>query len=125
MIWRIEISDRAAMERESAFLRFAARDLDTAARWLEGLIRAVAALAEFPGPRAYAIARESDRYGVEVRRMLYFGPGKRRGKSVYRVLFHVIEPDASGEAGIIRILHFYHGAQNTDPPPVNSDDQSS
>lgn len=63
-------------------------------------------------PRRHAVARENDLYGVEVRRMLYFGPSKRHRRSLtaYRVLFHVIEPTAEDAEGVVRVLHIWHGA---------------
>ncbi len=45
--------------------------------------------------------------------MLYFGPRGRSGGTVYRVLFHIVEPEEGESPGIVRILHVYHGAQRT------------
>lgn len=115
MIYRIQITDVADAEMDALALWLAGKtSAEHAAHWYDGLIDAIGGLAE--QPRLHAVARENDQYGVEVRRLLYRGPGKgRRSGTPYRVLFHVIEP-AEGEAeGIVRVLHLYHGAKRTEP----------
>ena len=66
-------------------------------------------------PRINPIAPENDRYDVEVRRLLYYGPNRRRGGSAYRLLFHVIEPAEDETEGVVRILHVWHGAKGPLP----------
>jgi plasmid stabilization system protein ParE len=83
-----------------------------AGRWYEGLRDALRTLTFMP--RSHAIAPENPRYEYEVRRLLYYGPSKRRGHSVYRVLFHVIEPGTGDEPGIVRVLHVRHGARQAE-----------
>jgi hypothetical protein len=46
---------------EGAFLRWSARNPEFAGRWLEGLLRAIAALDRFPTRHPHA--RESDAFG--------------------------------------------------------------
>ena len=117
--YHVETSDRAAAEREAAFLRMVRLSPETAGRWLSGLLDAVASLAEFPGPRSHSIAQENDRFDVEVRRLLYYGPGGRRGGSVYRVLFHVIEPAEGETQGVVRVLRILHAAQVLEPADLS------
>jgi hypothetical protein len=63
---------------------------------LAGLRRAIDELPDFPGPRSHAIdERASARYGYEVRRMLYYGPTRRRTGTPYRVLFTMGAPPSS------------------------------
>jgi plasmid stabilization system protein ParE len=77
-------------------------------RWQDGLLQELQQLAYLPS--RFAIAPENDVYDVTVRRLLYFGPTKRRKGSAYRVLFHIVDP-VGDEAGIVRILHIWHGAR--------------
>ena len=69
----------------------------------------ISALSIFP--RSHEIAQENDLYDVEVRRLLYHGPSKRRGGATYRILFHVIEPVEGEDEGTVRVLHIWHGAK--------------
>jgi hypothetical protein len=83
-------SDRAAQEQEDAVFhlsRLVGPDYATA--WYIHLSRAIQELPVFPGPRSHAIDEEASlRYGCEVRRMLYFGPGARRSRTPYRSVVH-------------------------------------
>jgi plasmid stabilization system protein ParE len=111
--WRIEETDGFDAERQQAFLyliRVAGPDY--AGRWLTGLVRAIAALAEFPGPRAHALQElASERFRVEVRRLPYDGPGhRRRGGTRYRILFSVADPAYGELEGVIRILRIRHSS---------------
>jgi len=115
--------ERVDVDREAVFLRLLSRDPDYAARWLKSLNRAIARLADFPGPRAHAVdAAASARYGLEARRMLYHGPGKRRAATPYRVLFTVIEPAPGESEGIIRVLRILHGASDPFGPEPGSEE---
>ena len=114
--YRVEVSDPADAEAEAAAQRLALLvSAEYAARWYTGLLQAFQTLAVFP--RQHAVADENDLYSVEVRRMLYYGPGgrRRRGGTVYRILFHIIEPAEEEDEGerVVRILHVYHGAQRS------------
>ncbi len=59
------------------------------------------------------IARENDRYDVEVRRLLYFGPARRRNSPAYRLLFYIVAP-TDEDPGLVRILHLYHASHDPD-----------
>ena len=81
-------------------------------RWQDALMNEIAALSVFP--RMHPIARENDRYELEIRRMLYYGPGNRsrRRGSIYRILFFVIDPRSDGESGIVRVIHVWNAARS-------------
>jgi plasmid stabilization system protein ParE len=90
---------------------------DYAFRWYTDLRRAIAGLANFPGPLAHARDEEASAYyGFEVRRMLYFGPGSRRSGTPYRVLFTILPPPPDEDETIIRVLRVLHGSQELAPP---------
>ena len=109
----VEFTEVAQAEADAVYLWLSERvGLDYAIRWYEGLLLAARELSALP--RANSIAPESDRYDVEVRRLLYYGPSKRRGSQTYRRLFYVIEPQADETEGVVRILHVWHGAKG--PP---------
>lgn len=121
MTYRVDVSDPADAEAEEAVLWLARRvSPEYAGRWYAGLLRALRGLSAFP--TRHPPARENDRYDVQVRRMLYFGPGKRRSGTPYRVLFHVIEPSGGEGEGVVRVLHVYHGAQQAGGPDEDPQD---
>lgn len=35
----------------------------------------------------------------------------RQGSTVYRILFHIVEPAENESQGVVRVLHVRHGAQ--------------
>jgi len=106
----VEFTEPAQIEADAVYLWLSERiGLDYAIRWYEGLFLVARELSSLP--RANPIAPESDRYDVEVRRLLYYGPSKRRGSQAYRLLFHIIEPQEDETEGIVRILHVWHGAK--------------
>lgn len=110
----VEFTEPALLEADAAYLWFSEHmGLEYAIRWYEGLFLAAEELSSLP--RTNAIAPENDIYDVEVRRLLYYGPSGRRGRNVYRVLFHIIEPQADEAEGVVRILHVWHGTK--DPLP--------
>jgi plasmid stabilization system protein ParE len=97
MVYRIEITDTADADVESA-LQWIARDSpENAARWKEGLIEKIATLEH--NPDRCPIAPENERYEPTLRELLY---GRRRG--VYRILFAV-------EDDLVRILFVRHAAR--------------
>jgi plasmid stabilization system protein ParE len=113
--YEVQITDVAEAEASEAYLWFSQhRSPDYAACWYNGLLSAIESLAE--NPRRWSMARESYRYEGEVRRLTY-----RHGSVVYRALFRVIEPAEPGAEGVVRVLHIYHGAQNTDPEQLSSE----
>lgn len=108
----VEWSEPALLEADTAYLAVSGyAGPDDAFRWYAGLFEAGETLSSLPG--IHPIAPESDQYDVEVRRLLYYGPSKRRGGQVYRILFFIIKPVEESE-GVVRILHVWHGAKG--PP---------
>jgi len=102
----IVIQPRADAATLEAFTWIAERSPAAAARWLTGLRKAIAKLAE--GPLRHPVAlEESERFGLVIRQSLY---GRRRG--VYRILFSV-------EADVISVLAIRHSAQG----PVAPEDE--
>lgn len=117
--WQIEETDGFDAEREAAFLYvLRVSGPDYAGRWLTALNAAIAALAEFPGPRSHPIDEAlTQQFSREIRRKLFYGPSHRRqGTARYRILFHVQDPPADGNAGIIFILRLRHGASADTQP---------
>ena len=117
MNYHVLTSDIADEELREAHGYIAAWNPEFADRWLTGLIEAIEGLSLFP--RSHPVASESEQYDVEVRRLLYYGPEKRRKRSgiIYRVLFHIVEPATPGEEGIVRVVHIYHGSRSTEQEP--------
>jgi plasmid stabilization system protein ParE len=108
----VEFTEPALVEADAVYLWLSEQTgLEYAIRWYEGLFLAAQELSSLP--RIHAIAPENERYDVEVRRLLYSGPSGRRGKSVYRLLFYIIEPQESEAEGVVRILHIWHGAKGS------------
>ena len=65
-----------------------------AGRWLEDLALAVGNLTGFPGPLSHARDEEAtDHYGREVRRLLYYGPTRKRSGTPIRILFTILPPN--------------------------------
>lgn len=107
----VEFTEPALMEADAAYLWVSEQSgPEYATLWYEGLFEAVQKLSSLP--RIHAVAPENDIYGVEVRRLLYSGPSRRRGGSVYRVLFYIVEPQEDESEGVVRILHVWHGAKD-------------
>jgi plasmid stabilization system protein ParE len=105
MTYSVSISDAAEAEMEKAYLHLNRVSPEIAGRWYAGLLRAIATLEEMP--RRHPLAREGGRYQIEIRQMLY-----GRGKSIYRVLFAIVEPEAGEYEANVRILHIRHAAQH-------------
>ncbi len=109
--YELAITDVAEDEANQAYLWLSqAVSLDYAKRWYSGLLAEIAKLPETA--RQWPTARENDQYAAEVRRLLY-----RSGRSAYRVLYQIVEAEVPGDWGIVRVLHVYHGAKDTDPQP--------
>ncbi len=104
MTYRVEISDAAQGEAEAAFFWMLRRSPAGAAKWYAGLLAAIASLDTLP--RRCPLARENAQFDREIRQLLY-----GRGRSAYRVLFMVVEPNGPGEDAVVRVLHIRHGAQ--------------
>ena len=102
MEYQVDLSDVAEAELDAAYLSFSQRSLDAAWRWYTGARAAANTLSMFP--RRCPLARENDDFpNHEVRQLLY---GK--GRNAYRILFIIFEEDAA-----VRIIHFRHGAQQS------------
>ena len=110
----VEFTEPALADADGVYLWLSQQTgPEHAVRWYEGLFEAAQTLSSLP--RIHAIAPENDLYDVEVRRLLYYGPSKRRGNNPYRVLFYTVEPLADEAEGVVRVLHIWHGAKG---PPV-------
>jgi plasmid stabilization system protein ParE len=121
-LYAVFVTDRAEADVQNAALRIACLlGPDYTARWQSDLEQALAALANFPGPRSHARdEKASELYGYEVRRLLYFGPStrpearrsRRSSGTAYRVLFTILPPAPGETESLIRILRVLHGAQS-------------
>lgn len=100
----METSDTAQAEIDAAFLRLSAYDPTFAGRWLEGLTQAIEALETLP--RRHEKISLTGQAGRETRRMLY-----RNGRTVYRVVFILLDNDDDGEEETVRILQVRSAAQ--------------
>ncbi len=108
----VEFTEPALVEADAVYLWLSEQvSLEYAIRWYEGLFVVAQSLSSLP--RINPIAPENDRYDVEVRRLLYYGPNQRRSGSAYRLLFYVIEPAEDEPEGVVRILHVWHGAKGS------------
>lgn len=115
MSFIVETSDVADAEIDAAYLRLSAWNPEFAGRWLEGIYRTLETLSEFP--TRHARVSESEILGREVRRMLY-----RNGRTVYRILFTLIDADGDGEADTVRVLRVRHGAQQSLGKPTEDEE---
>ena len=110
--YEVRLTEPAEVEVEAEHARLA--DLvspEYADRWRDGLLAEIGKLALFPA--RHEVALENDLYDVEVRRLLYFGPTKRRrAASTYRILFYIVEPLPGEAQGLVRVLHVWHGTQH-------------
>ncbi len=57
-------------------------------------------------PTRCSLAPENELFDVQVRQMLY-----REGRTVYRILFFIVDADGDGEPDTVRILHVRHASQ--------------
>ena len=79
-------SDPADADLDRMNISLNRRDPDYAVRWEAGLSQALQDLLDFPGPQSHARDEEaSAHYSREVRRMLYYGPTRRRSGMPIRV----------------------------------------
>ena len=104
MTYRVEVSEPAEAEIDSAYLWMLQRSPGRAATWHDGLLRAIGTLDMMP--TRCPLARESARFDREIRQLLY-----GRGRSAYRILFTIIESDSAGEPALVRILHVRHSSR--------------
>lgn len=104
MNFTVVTSEVAEAEIEAVFLSLFLRNPEFAARWLEGLKRVIDALDTFPG--RHSRVDEGTRQGKETRRVIY-----RNGRTVYRILFVLMDTDGDGEDDTVRVLRMLYGAQ--------------
>jgi plasmid stabilization system protein ParE len=98
MAYRCELTRWALLDADEAYEWIAQVAPGRAARWYQGLLRAIETLTD--NPRRCSLAPEAEDIGQEIRQLLY---GRRSG--VYRILF-VIRDDS-----IVRVLAIRHGAR--------------
>ena len=114
-------SDRFDADRDRMILSvYRAIGPERANEWAVGLSRVLSALPEFPGPLSHARDEEAPAfYGREVRRLLYYGPTRRRSGTPVRLLFSIIPPDPTEPPetaeSVLFLLRLLHGAQVLQP----------
>ena len=97
MGYRVEVTEAAAAEIDSAYEWIKEGEPDAAVRWYDGLMVALRSLRD--NPRRCARVRTADLKEPEIRQLIY---GRRRGR--YCVLF-AIHDDT------VEVLHVRHGAR--------------
>lgn len=115
-------SDRFEADRDRAILSVN-RILGPrhAGEWAAGLSRAISALPDFPGPLSHAQDEEASAYyGREVRRLLYYGPTRRRSGTPVRLLYTILPPDPTEmpetAESVLFLLRLLQTLQPDDPP---------
>lgn len=105
MRYRVVILPRAKLRIRQAvdFYLERSRSVDVASRWLNGLSRELALLAE--SPERFPLARESGAFDFPIRELLY-GSGREK---THRVLFRIVE-------STVEVLTVRHRAQNDVAP---------
>jgi len=99
MAYRVELTHRAARDLASLYEEKHADEFEAAARWFNGLEKAVGRLESLP--RRCSAAPESKKAGRPLRHLLY---GKK--PHVYRIIFELDEPQK-----VVQILTIRHGAR--------------
>jgi plasmid stabilization system protein ParE len=102
MTYHVITEPTAEAEIERAYAWRAERSSVAAARWVNGLLEAIASLSEYP--ERWPLAPEAATFGLELRQRLY---GKRR--SVYRIMFYV-------EGNNVHVTNVRHAAQKDIEP---------
>ncbi|MBZ5586059.1 MAG: type II toxin-antitoxin system RelE/ParE family toxin [Acidobacteriia bacterium] len=105
MEFRVDVSERAARDLKLLFLAIRADESESAARWFNGMERAIESLAE--RPTCCPVAPESRSRRV-IRQLLY-----GRKPHIYRVLF---QTDSKNRT--VRVLHIRHGARRPGRLPL-------
>ena len=101
MTYRVEFTDRAFRDLAILYVEKHVNEFLAAARWFNGLERAVDGLAILP--RRCAVAPEHRKTGRKLRQLLY---GKK--PHVYRIIFEIDEPHK-----LVHVLTIRHGAMQT------------
>lgn len=111
-------SDRYEADRDKAILSVnRLLGPQAAGDWAVALARTVSTLPDFPGPLSHARDEEASAYYErEVRRLLFYGPTRRRSGTPIRVLFTLLPPapDDPPETAetVIFLLRLLHGPQS-------------
>ena len=100
MAYLVELTRRAERDLDYLYQRISADDSTAAARWFNGLERAIYTLERFP--RRCPAAPESKKAKRRLRHLLY---GAKR--DVYRVIYEIDEPHK-----IVRVLTIRHTAMD-------------
>jgi len=100
MTYRVELTDRAARDLRLLFLFIRAGESDAAARWFNGMERAMETLCESPGRCPLAPESLS---GRAIRQLLY---GHRPHIYRIRIMFRVSAKDRA-----VFVIHVRHGAR--------------
>lgn len=122
----IRESGQYEVDRDAAFLRRLSRDSEFAGRWLKRLGEVIDDLRDFPGPLSLAKDEAASAlFGREVRRLLYYGPTRRRTGIPSRILFTLLtpaidEPPETAET-VILLLCLTHGMQALLPDDPEED----
>jgi len=95
--YRVVIETRAIRDIDEATGWIAAHSPAAAERWFHAIEAAILSLARFP--ERCPLARENERFTVEVRQLVF---GRRGGR--YRIIFTI-------RAGTVHVLHIRHGAR--------------
>ena len=67
----------------------------------------MSALPDFPGPLSHAQDEAASAfYGREVRRLLYYGPTRRRSRTPVRVFFSIVPPDPADPPEVAETVLF-------------------
>lgn len=124
--YTIRESGQYEVDRDAAFLRRLSQDAEFAGRWLKHLGEVTEDLHEFPGPLSHAKDEAASAlFGREVRRLLYYGPTRRRTGIPSRILFTLLppaldEPPETAET-VILLLRLVHGMQALLPDDPEED----
>ena len=114
-------SDRFEADRDRAVLSvYRLLGPKAAGEWAVGLSRALSALPDFPGPLSHAQDEAASTfYGREVRRLLYYGPTRRRSGTPVRLFFSIVPPDPADPPEtaetVLFLLRLLQGAQVLQP----------
>jgi len=85
MKYEVVLTEQAERSLHAAYRWYDSRSAEAAGRWYDGIVRAMTSLEQ--SPERCPLARENDRFPVELRQLNY-GSGKRL---THRILF-VIRP---------------------------------
>jgi plasmid stabilization system protein ParE len=97
MAFQVEITRRALLDAEEAYVWFSEQSPQWAERWLNGLLEAVNSLEEFP--TMCAVLHDGRAIGKEIRQYLY-----GRGRTAYRLFFEI-------RGDTVFILRIRHGSR--------------